>query len=330
MSMKINHKVSFAVIAVAFAVVAVLLLNMAFAATSSVQSEGNNMDADVRSVDITLDDGTTLSTSLKITPPDYATVTNPLGVHYATIDGHVLNVTSSDDVLVRAWMVLSSTSSWLIVDSASIYMGATTAEIQSNNTLYLDDGTTATAENKAAALYILNDNGEYNQATGTQITTSKILYTDAGCTSPASVADIGDTETTLYVQGGVTATDNDRKAAVYHYEGTDTYTQAQAGQRTGVETLYSLKNFAITPAHDQSNRSAGTPTAAFELPEGSYPFIVKVTFTAQYDTKDYNGTITTETMSETMYNTLRSAFSGQLVFAIGDDDPLPQIQAQNP
>ena len=207
--MRINHRISFAVIGIAFIVVSVVLLNMAFAATSSVQVNNNTMDADVRSVDITLDDGTALTAPLEITPPDYATVTDPEGVHYIDITGHKLSVTASDDVSVRTWITLSSTSSWIIVQSATITI-----------------------------------NGH---------------------------------------------------------------------------------DYAFAVA----NGGAGVPTDAFSLPQGSYSFTIRITFTAQYDA-DYNSIITHETMSETMYNALKAAFSGQLVFAIDDGDPLSPIQAQNP
>ena len=323
--MKINHKLSYAVITVAFAVAAIVVLNMAFAATSSVQVESNNIEADARTVDITLDNGTALSTPLEITPPDYTTVTDGGADHSATIDGHMLEISSSDAVRVRAWVVMNPASSWLIIDSAYIFIGATTAEIQSGDTLYLANGNTASPSDKDAVLYIVNDKGNYIQATATQITASKILYTDQGCTVLASASDIGNTEVPLYVEGGETATLNDRKAAVYHFEGNDVYTQAQSGQRTGVETLYNREAFAITPAHDQSNRSAGTPTASFELPDGNYPLLIKVVFTAQY-TAEYDGETSVKPMSVSMYNTLRSAFSGQLVFAAGDEEPLPAIQ----
>ena len=122
-------------------VVSVVLVNAAYAITSSVQSDDNAIDADERSVDIT---GQTQPFS--ITPPAYGSLPSTVEIT-RTVEIH-----ASDDVHMRAWVYLDDTSDWLMLSkiTLSIYVEATGAQLtQAVDKYVIDNGVYVTVSQSA-------------------------------------------------------------------------------------------------------------------------------------------------------------------------------------
>lgn len=102
--------------------VAMTLIIPIYASTSSVNVNNNELTSSSHTIDVVLDDGSSLEVPLEIIVPDY----DSPGTHSVTISGHKIKVSSDVGatnvariVSVRATLMLG-TAEWLIIDSAEL------------------------------------------------------------------------------------------------------------------------------------------------------------------------------------------------------------------
>lgn len=87
-------------------IVAVVLINVAYAVTSSVQSDNNSITASERVVDVSMTDAFTVDV------PEYASLPATAKTQLSS-----LTIDADGTVKIRAWVHLDETSDWLILDN---------------------------------------------------------------------------------------------------------------------------------------------------------------------------------------------------------------------
>jgi len=93
-------------------VVSAILINTAYALTTSVSVNDNTVSASERSIDIKVN-GEPREDPFSVAVPDYANVSTPVVINNNSL---VISASDADDVKIRARLYLNDPADWLIID----------------------------------------------------------------------------------------------------------------------------------------------------------------------------------------------------------------------
>lgn len=99
-------------------VVSAILINTAYALTTSVSVDDNTVTASERSIDIKVN-GEPREDPFIVTVPDFANVSTPVVINDNSL---VITASDADDVKIRAWLYLNDPADWLIVDYVTLHI----------------------------------------------------------------------------------------------------------------------------------------------------------------------------------------------------------------
>ncbi len=310
-------------ITLSVAVIAVLLINVAYGYMSSVQSNGNSVSSDTHTIDILDNSGNPVTSPMSIHDFGYSDLVDGEGSY--TFTNYKLGITfpNNGHPYIRAWSILSDPTAWVIID----YMELTIKDVNGND-VYIE-ASDKQVRNSASTIYV-NDGG-YREATQPEKENPAIVKYVKNCyefgvsTDSKYVATASQIASCIFLddQGNTVASKSDLQSnATKYIRSGNSFVAANSSEISSASILYVKDggSYRLATASEVLNNGVtkyvngegtGIPTDPVQLSNGNHPFSVTIHFKNKLN------------LGSADFNSLVNAISNsKLVFVSNGEDPL--------